>query len=147
VFDPVHPDVSDSGRRQVNSKEMFTNLERNARRFFLTTLSTKCIDDVVNTAMPQIRSDSQRICSACNGRHNVEKCRNLFEELRPDGWVVHEPQEHRCQQYLKTAEGRALYDEQKKHHTAHLPEKTSLEPASKKRKATEDPESPQLSSV
>ena len=53
VFDPVHPDVSDSGRRHVNSKEMFTNLERNARRFFLTTLSTKCINDVVNTAMPR----------------------------------------------------------------------------------------------
>jgi hypothetical protein len=89
----------------------------------------------------------QQICLACNGRHNVEKCRNLFEELRPDGWVIHEHKERRCQQYLKTAEGKALYHEQKKHYTAHPPEKTSLEPTSRKRKATEDPESPQLSSA
>jgi hypothetical protein len=73
VFDPVHPDVSDSGRRHVNSKEMFTNLERNARRFFLTTLSTKCINDVVNTAMPQIRSDSPVYHEA------KTKVRNLFK--------------------------------------------------------------------
>ena len=89
----------------------------------------------------------QRRCSACNGRHNVEKCRNLFEELRPDGWVVHEHQERRCQQYLKTAEGKALYHEQKKHYAVHPPEGPSPEPTSRKRKATEDPGSPQLSSA
>ncbi|KAN0072758.1 hypothetical protein V8E54_008872 [Elaphomyces granulatus] len=69
----------------------------------------------------------QRECSACNGRHNVEKCRNLFEELRPDGWVVHEHQERRCQQYLKTAEGRALYKEPKKHFAAHGGSETNPE--------------------
>ena len=51
VIDPV----SNSGWRQVNSKEMFTVLERNARRFFLSSFSTKCIE---NVAMPHIRSDS-----------------------------------------------------------------------------------------
>ncbi|KAN0086436.1 hypothetical protein V8E54_000124 [Elaphomyces granulatus] len=47
------------------------------------------------------------------GLHNVEKCRNLFEELRPDGWVVNEHYERRCQQYLKTAEWKALYASRK----------------------------------
>jgi len=46
MFNPVdHPDVSDSRRRKVTSKEMFTALERNARRLFL---STKDINEVVN---------------------------------------------------------------------------------------------------
>jgi hypothetical protein len=67
------PDVSDSGRRQVKGKEMFTLLERNARRFFLTTLSTKCINDVVNATMPHIRSDSLVYHEART------KVRNLFK--------------------------------------------------------------------
>jgi len=52
---------------------MFTLLERNARRFFLTTLSTKCINDVVNAAMPHIRSDSLVYHEART------KVRNLFK--------------------------------------------------------------------
>ena len=98
------------------------------------------------------RPTKQRECTAFKGRHNVKQCRNLFEELRPDGWLVHELQERRCQQYLKTAEGRTFYEEQKPHFAANLPPKpayTEPEPelTSRKRKATEDPESPQLSSA
>lgn len=104
---------------------------------------------------PNTTSDTnqrRKECFACGGNHPVKRCRNLFEELRPDGWVVNEHQERRCQQYLKTSEGKALYQEQKKHFAAYPPEKPTLEPSSKKRKASEspesqDPESPHLSSA
>jgi hypothetical protein len=87
-----------------------------------------------------------RECSACKGRHDVKKCFNLFEELRPDGWVISELHEQRCQQYLKTAEGKTLYEEQRRHYAAHPPVKPTL-PATKKRKVTYDPQSPQLSAA
>jgi hypothetical protein len=110
-------------------------------------LFRKSMSDPTDGSQNKPTYQRQQRCSACKGQHNVKQCRNLFEELRPDGWLVHEPQERRCQKYLKTPEGRALYHEQKKHYAVHLPEKTSLKPTSRKRKATEDPESPQLSSA
>jgi hypothetical protein len=98
---------------------------------------------------PQTADTRQRQteCQACRGRHNVKRRRNLFEELRPDGWVVNEWQERRCQEYLKTSGGKALYNEQKKHFATHPPEKPTLKSSSTKRKASQDPESPQLSAT
>lgn len=89
----------------------------------------------------------QNECLACGGFHSVKRCRNLFEELRPDGWVVSDARERRCHNYLKTPEGKELYQQQKKHFAAHPPEKPTLKPSSTKRKASQDPESPQLSAA
>ncbi len=110
-------------------------------RTSFTTPSSVSIDDTMENSdgAPETHQRQQG-CSACNGRHDVKHCRNLFEELRPDGWVVNKHQARRCEQYLKTAEGRALYNN-------YVPVKPPREPASRKRKATEDPESPQLSSA
>jgi hypothetical protein len=161
----MNPSIFAAYSLQAEEGELNLTLEELISKFNITyrppkvhreafaTFSGEFMDDPIDRSPNNLTNGApdlyqrQRRCSACNGRHNVEKCRNLFEELRPDGWVVHEHQERRCQQYLKTAEGRALYHEQKKHYTAHPPEKTSLEPTSRKRKATEDPESPQLSSA
>src|SRR5467141_4263117 len=110
-------------------------------RTSFTTPSSVSIDDTMENSdgAPETHQRQQG-CSACDGRHDVKHCRNLFEELRPDGWVVNKHQARRCEQYLKTAEGRALYNN-------YVPVKPPREPASRKRKATEDPESPQLSSA
>jgi hypothetical protein len=91
------------------------------------------------TDTPPDTSVNRGRCAACGGCHNVKKCRNLFEELRPDGWVVNKPQERRCQEYLKTSDGKKVYQEQKKHFAAHPPRKPTLQPSSKTRKASEDP--------
>jgi len=61
--------------------------------------------------------------------------------------VVSDDRERRCHTYLKTPEGKALYQEQKKHFAAHPPEKPTLKPPPTKRKASQDPESPQLSAA
>lgn len=161
----INPSIFAAYSLQAEEDELTLTLEELINKFNTTyrppkferqafpTLFGESMDDPTDrspnnstNSAPDLHQRQQR-CSACNGRHNVEKCRNLFEELRPDGWVIHEHQERRCQQYLKTAEGKALYHEQKKHYTAYPPEKTSLEATSRKRKATEDPESPQLSSA
>ena len=61
--------------------------------------------------------------------------------------MVSDDRERRCHTYLKTPEGKALYQEQKKHFAAHPPEKPTLKPPPTKRKASQDPESPQLSAA
>src|SRR5579871_1963199 len=96
---------------------------------------------------PDTQNQSRGECPACGGFHNVKRCRNLFEELRPDGWIVGEHRERRCQEYIKTPEGKALYLEQKKHFAAHPPEKPTLKPSTTKRKASQEPESPNLSAA
>lgn len=63
---------------------------------------------------PKRPSQDREHCQACGGEHIVEQCWNLFEELRPDGWVVNERRERRCQAYLKTQEGKTIYTEQKR---------------------------------
>jgi hypothetical protein len=161
----MNPSIFAAYSLQAEEGELNLTLEELISKFNITyrppklertsfaTLSGVSIDDTMEDSQkwstngaPETHRRQQR-CSACKGHHNVKQCRNLFEELRPDGWLVHEHQERRCQKYLQTPEGRALYHEQKKHYAVHLPEKPSLEPTSRKRKATEDPESPQLSSA
>jgi hypothetical protein len=99
------------------------------RRAAFPTLSGESIPEETNTPddkpvnTPRDTSGNRGKCAACGGRHNVKKCRNLFEELRPDGWVVNEPQERRCHEYLKTSDGRTLYQEQKKHFATNPPAK------------------------
>ncbi|KAN0087342.1 hypothetical protein V8E54_001030 [Elaphomyces granulatus] len=161
----VNPSIFAAYSLQAEEGELNLTLEELISKFNITyrppklertsfaTLSGVSIDDTMEDSQkwstngaPETHRRQQR-CSACNGRHDVKHCRNLFEELRPDGWIVHEHQKRRCEQYLKTAEGRAFYNEQNNHLAAHLPVKPSREPTSRKRKATEDPESPQLSSA
>ena len=121
----MNPSIFAAYSLQAEEGELTLTLEELINKFNITyrppkmertafaTLSGESMGDLTDGSQNKPTYQRQRRCSACNGRHNVEKCRNLFEELRPDGWVVHEPQERRCQQYLKTAEGRALYHEQK----------------------------------
>lgn len=73
-------------------------------------------------------------CPACGGEHTVEQCWNLFEELRPDGWVVNERRERRCQEYLKTEQGKAKYAEQKKAFAESPPSKPQPPPSRKKQR-------------
>ena len=155
----INPSIFAAYSLQAEEGELNLTLEELISKFNITyrppklertafqTLSGESMSDLKDGSQNKPTYQRQQRCSACKGHHNVKQCRNLFEELRPDGWLVHEPQERRCQKYLKTPEGRALYHEQKKHYAVHLPEKPSLEPTSRKRKATEDPESPQLSSA
>lgn len=109
------------------------------------TLTGESIDTrkhIAKSTSPTTSSSTgqQRECKACGGKHNVTKCRNLFEELRPEDWVVNERQERRCQEYLKTSEGRTLYKKQKQHFAEHPPERPILQPTITKRKASSDPE-------
>jgi hypothetical protein len=158
----INPSIFAAYSLQAEEGELTLTLEELINKFNITyrppemerisfaALSGVSIDDTVEN--PQEWSTDgapethqrQQVCSACNGRHDVKHCRNLFEELRPDGWVVNKHQARRCEQYLKTAEGRVLYNN---YLAAHQPVKPSREPTSRKRKATEDPESPQLSSA
>jgi hypothetical protein len=156
----LNPSIFAAYSLQAEEGELNLTLEELINKFNITyrppkferaafpTFSGESMSDPTDGSQNKPTYQLQRECTACNGRHDVKRCRNLFEELRPDGWVVHEHQERRCQKYLKTPEGRALYHEQKKHYAAHLPLKPAYtEPTSRKRKATEDPESPQLSSA
>jgi hypothetical protein len=158
----INPSIFAAYSLQAEEGELTLTLEELISKFNITyrppkiqraafqTLSGESMTDPSDGSQNKPTYQRQRECTACKGRHNVKQCRNLFEELRPDGWLVHELQERRCQQYLKTAEGRAFYEEQKRYFAANLPPKpayTEPELTSRKRKATEDPESPQLSSA
>ncbi|KAN0067454.1 hypothetical protein V8E54_005970 [Elaphomyces granulatus] len=154
----LNPSIFAAYSLQAEEGELTLTLEELINKFNITykppkferaalpTFSGESMSDPTDGSQNKPTYQRQRECTACNGRHDVKRCRNLFEELRPDGWIVYEPQERRCEQYLKTAEGRAFYNKQKNHLAAHLPVKPSREPTSRKRKATEDPEYPQLSS-
>ena len=155
----INPSIFAAYSLQAEEGELTLTLEELISKFNITyrppkiqraafqTLSGESMTDPSDGSQNKPTYQRQRECIACKGRHNVQQCRNLFEELQPDGWLVHELQERRCQQYLKTAEGRAFYKEQKRHYAANLPPKPAyMEPepelTSRKRKATEDPESP-----
>ena len=119
------------------------------RRLAFPTLAGESSDTPQNnpsSATADTRRPS-RECFACGGLHNVKRCRNLFEELRPDGWIVSEDRERRCHDYLKTSDGKELYQQQKKYFADHPPQKPNLNPPPTKRKASQDPESPQLSAA
>ena len=60
---------------------------------------------------PKYPLQDHKHCLACGGEHIVEQYWNLFEELRPDKWVVNECREYRYQAYLKTEEGKRVYIE------------------------------------
>lgn len=122
----------------------------NNHRAAFPTLAGESVNTNKQTSNPPTTSSNnrhQRDCKACGGKHNVTKCRNLFEELRPEGWVVNERQERRCQEYLKTSEGRTLYKEQKQYFAKHPPQRPSLQPTTGKRKASSEPGSPKLSAA
>jgi hypothetical protein len=155
----INPSIFAAYSLQAEEGELTLTLEELISKFNITyrppkiqraafqTLSGESMTDPSDGSQNKPTYQRQRECIACKGRHNVKQCRNLFEELRPDDWLVHELQERRCQQYLKTAEGRAFYEEQKRYFAANLPPKPAYtepepEPTSRKRKATEDPESP-----
>lgn len=160
----INPNFNSAYGQQADEETLNFTLEEMIHKFNLSykppktrraafpTLAGEPVDSRTNeqqTNPPNTASgtNQNKECWACGGRHNVKRCRNLFEELRPDGWVVNELQERRCQEYLKTPEGKALYEEQKKYFAAHPPEKPTLRPSSTKRKASQDPESPQLSAA
>jgi hypothetical protein len=155
----INPSIFAAYSLQAEEGELTLTLEELISKFNITyrppkiqraafqTLSGESMTDPSDGSQNKPTYQRQRECIACKGHHNVKQCRNLFEELQPDGWLVHELQERRCQQYLKTAEGRAFYEEQKRYFAANLPPEpayTEPEPelTSRKRKATEDPESP-----
>jgi hypothetical protein len=81
--------------QQAEEGELKFSLEELINKFNITyrppkihreafaTFSGESMDDPIDRSYQR-----QGRCSACNGRPNVEKCRNLFEELRPDGWLV-----------------------------------------------------------
>ncbi|KAN0074945.1 hypothetical protein V8E54_007556 [Elaphomyces granulatus] len=163
----INPSIFAAYSLQVEEEELPLTLEELINKFNLTykppkarraafpTLAGEPLDDTTGRSQNIKRPTNNahnahqrsRECSACKGLHSVKNCRNLFEQLRPDGWVVKEHCERRCQQYLKTVEGKALYAKQTKHFTAHPPIKSTPKLVNKKRKATEDPESPQLSAA
>ena len=87
---------------------------------------------------PKRPSQDREHCPACGGEHIVEQCWNLFEELRPDGWVVNERRERRCQAYLKTEEGKRMYAEQKRTFAESPPSKP--QPPSRKRNQRREPQ-------
>lgn len=154
----VNPNFNSEYGQKADEEALNFTLEEMIHKFNLSyrpsrgyraafpTLAGEPIDnrtDEPKPYSPNIASEisKHKKCWACGGRHNIKRCRNLFEELRPEGWVVNERQGRRCQEYLKTPEGKALYREQKKYFATHPPEKPTLKPSLTKRRATEDPDS------
>ncbi|KAN0086766.1 hypothetical protein V8E54_000454 [Elaphomyces granulatus] len=168
LCETINPSIFAAYSLQAEEGELTLTLEELINKFNITyrppkvrraafpTLAGEPMDDATGRSQNKKRPINNafnsyqrtRECSACKGLHDVKTCFNLFEEIRPDGWVISELHERRCQQYLKTTEGRTMYEKQRRHYAANPPVRATLKPATnKKRKVTHDPQSPQLSAA
>jgi hypothetical protein len=60
------------------------------------------------------RTTDQPKCMVDGRAHQTKDCKNLFESLQPDGWIISDRIQRQCQEFLKTSDGRKFYEKRKK---------------------------------